>query len=75
VAFSADGRLIASGSEDETIKIWEVKTGACLKSLRVLKPYEDLDITGVQGLTESTLDSLKALGAIERLDTLSKERI
>jgi WD40 repeat protein len=75
VAFSADGRLIASGSEDETIKIWEVKTGACLKTLRVRKPYEDLDITGVQGLTEATRDSLKALGAIERLDTLIKERI
>ncbi len=34
VAFSPDGNLIASGSEDNSIKLWNAKTG---KSLRTLK--------------------------------------
>ena len=67
VAFSFDGTMVASASEDETIKIWDVKTGNCLKTLRVFKPYEGLNIKGVQGLTEADLDSLKVLGAIQNL--------
>jgi WD40 repeat protein len=33
VAFSAKGDLLASGSEDTTVKIWDVNTGNCLKTL------------------------------------------
>ncbi|OBS20414.1 hypothetical protein FPOA_06784 [Fusarium poae] len=33
IAFSHDGYLLASGSEDHTIKIWDVLTGTCLHSL------------------------------------------
>ena len=34
VAYSSDGTKIISGSNDETIKIWEANTGECLKTLK-----------------------------------------
>jgi WD40 repeat protein len=65
VAFSPDGQTIASGSEDETIKLWNVQTSDCLNILKVLRPYEGMNITGVTGLTEIQKDTLKFLGAVE----------
>jgi len=38
---------------DETIKLWDVQTGECLKTLRPDRPYERMNITGVTGLTEA----------------------
>ncbi|KAL2782618.1 hypothetical protein BJX66DRAFT_331084 [Aspergillus keveii] len=33
VAFSADGLTVASGSDDETIKLWDAKTGSEIRTL------------------------------------------
>jgi WD40 repeat protein/DNA-binding Xre family transcriptional regulator len=34
LAFSPDGRLVASGSHDHTVRVWNVETGQCIKTLR-----------------------------------------
>ena len=34
VFFSPNGRYLASGSGDNTVRIWDVETGKCLKVLR-----------------------------------------
>jgi WD40 repeat protein len=65
IAYSQDGLKIASASEDETIKIWEVESNQALHSLRLKRPYEDTNITGATGLLPGQRQTLKLLGAIE----------
>src|ERR1035437_4325332 len=38
VAFSRDGKLVLSGAEDKTVRLWDVETGGCL---RVLEGHSD----------------------------------
>ena len=33
VSFSPDGTKFASGSDDKTVKLWDVTSGECLKTL------------------------------------------
>jgi WD40 repeat protein len=65
IAWSLDGLVLASGGQDETIKLWDVKTGECKKTLIADRLYEGMNITGVTGLNVVEKATLKALGAVE----------
>lgn len=65
VCYSPDIDILFSCGEDETIKLWDVQTGECIETLRVPRPYEGMNITGVTGLTEAAIATLRALGARE----------
>jgi WD40 repeat protein len=65
VAFSSDGKTLASGSYDGSIKLWDMLTGECLHTLRSDRPYEQMNITQVKGVTEVQKATLRSLGAIE----------
>ncbi len=64
VAFSPNGQTLVSGSEDETIKLWNVKTGECVKTLRIPRLYEGTNITRVSSLAEAQKTTLIALSAL-----------
>ncbi|MGF1479657.1 MAG: NB-ARC domain-containing protein [Cyanophyceae cyanobacterium] len=73
IAFCPDNYTLVSSSEDETIKFWNIRSGDCIKTLKIEKPYEDMNLMGVTGLTEAAIDSLKELGAISSLPDISSK--
>jgi hypothetical protein len=46
----------------------DAENGECLKTLRLDRPYERMNITGVTGLSEAQKASLRALEAVEEKD-------
>jgi WD40 repeat protein/transcriptional regulator with XRE-family HTH domain len=63
---SPEGGRLASCGDDGAIHIWDVHSGEHLRTLRRDRPYERLNITGIRGLTQADLATLRALGAIEQ---------
>ena len=61
--FTPDGATLISGSADETIKLWDSRTGDCLATLPLEQPYQGMTITGATGLTPAQQRALIALGA------------
>jgi WD40 repeat protein len=61
-----DGSILASASADTTIALWDVTTRSRVKTLRIDRPYEGMNVAGVTGLTDGSISTLKGLGAIER---------
>ena len=51
VNFSPQGNLLASGSFDESLRLWDVKTGKCLKIL----PAHSDPVSGVDFNCDGTL--------------------
>ncbi len=62
---SPDGRKLASCGNDGAINVWDVESGEHLHTLRRDRPYERLNITGIRGLTQAEIVTLRMLGAIE----------
>jgi WD40 repeat protein/transcriptional regulator with XRE-family HTH domain len=67
---SPDGSMLASCGDDGIIALWDIESGEALRKLRRDRPYERLTITGLRGLTQAQLASLRALGAAENEETL-----
>lgn len=65
VAFSPDGKLIASCCDASVIIVWDVETGERRLTLTEGRPYERMNITGISGLSETQIDMLKSLGAMD----------
>ena len=65
VVFSPSDKTIASCGRDGTIQLWDVETGEH-ETLRIDRPYERMNITGVEGLNDAEKAKLIALGAVSR---------
>ncbi|MGF2014461.1 MULTISPECIES: hypothetical protein [unclassified Nostoc] len=50
----------------DIIWLWDVETGECVKTIRIYRPYEGMNIKNAIGLTTPQKNTLKALGAVER---------
>jgi len=65
IQVSPDGGTVASSGEDGAIQLWNMHSRQHLLTLRRDRPYERLNITGIRGLTQAELATLRVLGAME----------
>ena len=65
VKVSPDGKSPFSCGDDGITKLWELSSGKLLRILRRDRPYERLNIIGINGLTEEQKAVLLTLGAID----------
>jgi WD40 repeat protein len=64
VAFHPQTSEVFSSAQEGTIKRWDALTGECLQTIQEDKPYDQMNIEGITGLTEAQKSSLITLGAI-----------
>ena len=61
--FSLDGHYLASSSQDGSIRIWDIQTGTCVRSINPPKDCEGARFTNVRGLNARTCEWLRDRGA------------
>lgn len=64
LAFSTDGKILAIGTCEGTIQFWNMQIAKYQETLRALGAYEQMNITGVTGLTTDQISRIVALGAV-----------
>ena len=69
VALSRDGRHVASSSQDGAAILWHVASRSALRTLRLDRRYERVNITDLSGVTEAQRDAMLANGAVERISS------
>ncbi len=74
MVFTLDGSTVVSASEDRTIILWNVRTGERLNMVRN-RIYERMNITGITGLTEAQIATLRELGAVEKRASSSHHEV
>lgn len=62
---SPDGLMLLSSGEDGVIHLWDIARAELIRKLRIDRPYERMDISGLRGVSEAAHYGLLALGAIE----------
>jgi WD40 repeat protein len=74
IVFSPNARLLASGSSDLTIKLWQAPTEwrdtsqwRCIQEKKSIRPYEGMIIKKIHGLSGAQIASLTLLGATDTL--------
>lgn len=65
LAFSPDNSTVVSCSDDGTCILWDIQQNTSKYILKSEYPYERMNITEVEGLSESQKAILRALGAYE----------
>jgi hypothetical protein len=68
ICFSPDGKWLANYSSTST-KLRSWLTSADGYEFKLRPPYDRMNITGVKGLTTTTISMLKTLGAIDTQDS------
>jgi WD40 repeat protein len=66
VVLSHDAQLLAHSAAFDGACLRDALSGALVRTFRVDRPYERMDITGLSGVTDAQLRALVALGARER---------
>lgn len=65
LSVSPDGELLVSSGEDGLIHLWDTARAEIIRTLRIDRPYERMEITGLTGITNAQRATLLALGAVE----------
>jgi WD40 repeat protein len=65
LVFDRQAQRLASGSMDGWGNVWDVQTGSSIRTFKVDRPYEGMNITGAAGISAAQREMLKSLGAVE----------
>lgn len=61
---SPNASVLASFDMEGAITLWDLRSGNYLRTLRQDRPYERMNISGIQGLSDDQQAALSSLGAV-----------